>query len=80
MDFLLWLILAGTGYALIRYRFQIHNFVGSWGWAENYLGGTVNAIVLTGAGLIFVGFCYPFWVFDDFGKVDIATIPMESSK
>lgn len=64
MDFLVGIILVFTGISMIRYRFQVYNFVGEWDWAIKYLGGTVNAISITGALLIFVGVAFPLGAFD----------------
>lgn len=64
MDFLVGLILIIAGIIMIRYRFQIYHFVGEWDWANKYVGGSKNAIVLIGCGLIFVGVAFPFGAFD----------------
>ncbi len=64
MKLLAGLLLIVLGVAILRFRFQIHNFVGEWAWAQEYIGGTVNAISLFGALLIFVGVGYPFGVFE----------------
>ena len=52
--------------AILKYRYQIYDFTGSWGWAEKYLGGngTIFAISLIGMLLIGVGTAYPFGVID----------------
>lgn len=63
MDFVVGLILILTGIAVIKYRFMIYNFAGEWDWASKYVGGTTNAIVLFGMGLIFVGIAFPFGAF-----------------
>lgn len=66
MDWIVGLILVAAGVALLRYRYQVHNFVGEWDWAQKFLGanGTVVALSLIGAGLIFVGVAFPFGAFD----------------
>jgi hypothetical protein len=58
------LLIIALGIAILKYRYQIHNFTGDWGWAEQYLGGngTISAISLIGAFLIAVGTAYPFGV------------------
>jgi hypothetical protein len=60
------LLIIALGVAILKYRYQIHNITGDWGWAEQYLGGngTVSAISLIGAFLIAVGTAYPFGVVD----------------
>lgn len=35
-----------VAFALVKYRRQIINFTGTWGWAERYLGGGGTAIAL----------------------------------
>lgn len=64
MKFLLWLIIILCGVAIMRYRYQIYEFTGDWWWAEKYLwgNGTVHAISLIGALLVFFGTAYPFGV------------------
>ncbi|MBS9784462.1 hypothetical protein KGV55_03875 [Candidatus Gracilibacteria bacterium] len=66
MKFVMGLILIILGGVIIRYRYHIYHFTGDWGWAQRYLGGngTVTAISMIGAGLIFIGFAYPFGAFD----------------
>ena len=67
MKFLVGLILAISGVLVIRYRYQIRNFTGDWGWALKYLGsnGTITALALAGALLIAIGAAYPFGAFDN---------------
>ncbi|PID84355.1 hypothetical protein CSB09_01440 [Candidatus Gracilibacteria bacterium] len=66
MKFVIGFLLIILGGVIIRYRYHIYNFTGDWGWAQKYLGGngTVTAISLIGAILIFAGFAYPFGAFD----------------
>jgi hypothetical protein len=66
MKFLMWLLILLSGMAILRYRYQIYDFTGEWGWAEKYLGGngTISAISLIWALLIGIGTAYPFWVID----------------
>lgn len=65
MDFLVGIILVLAGISMIRYRFQVYNFVGEWDWAIKYVGGTVNAISIAGALLIFVGVAFPLGAFNN---------------
>ena len=69
MKLLTGLILIGVGIAILRYRYQIYNFTGEWGLANQYLGGngTITAIALIGIFLIGIGSAYPFGAFDNFG-------------
>ncbi len=69
MKLLTGLILIALGVAILRYRYQIYNFTGEWGWANQYLGGngTITAISLIGLLLIGAGSAYPFGAFDNFG-------------
>ncbi len=67
MRLLTWLILIAIGAAIIYYRFAIYEFTWEWGWANTYLGNTMNAIVLVGMILIGMGSAYPFGAFDGFG-------------
>jgi hypothetical protein len=46
--------------AILKYRYQIYEFTGEWGWAEKYVGNTTVAISLIGMLLIAVGTAYPF--------------------
>lgn len=64
MNLLLGIILIALGITIIRYRYEIHNFTGNWGWAEQYTGGTMNAIVLIGMLLVGVGTAYPLGAFE----------------
>lgn len=66
MKLLLGLIIILTGVAILKYRHQIHEFTGEWGWANTYLWGnwTVVAIALIGMILIWIWTAYPFWVID----------------
>lgn len=64
MKFVFGILLIALGIAIIRYRYEIHNFTGNWGWAEQYTGGTVNAIVLIGMLLVGMGTAYPLGAFD----------------
>jgi hypothetical protein len=66
MKLILWILIIALGVVILKYRYQIHDFTGDWGWAEKYLGGngTVAAISLIGALLIAVGTAYPFWAID----------------
>ena len=66
MAFLFGLIMIISGIAIIRYRYEIHHITGNWGWAETYLSGTVNAIVLFGMLLIAAGTAYPLGAFEGF--------------
>lgn len=65
MDWLVGIIIVVTGVAMLRYRYPIYHFTGEWGWAQKYLGsnGTVVAIALIGALLIFVGVAFPLGAF-----------------
>lgn len=67
MDFLVGLILIATGVAVIKFRYPLYHFTGDWDWAMRFLGsgGTVAAIAIIGAGLIFVGVAFPLGAFDD---------------
>ena len=49
----------GAGILTIKYRKQIMDWTGHWGWAERYLGNTVNAIILIGLLLMFFSVAYP---------------------
>jgi hypothetical protein len=60
----MWLLIILAGMAILRYRYQIYEFTGEWGWAEKYVGNTTVAISLIGMLLIAVGTAYPFWVVD----------------
>jgi hypothetical protein len=66
MDFVIWLLMIGSGVAIIRYRYDIQRITGNWWWAETYVGSTVNAIVLIGMLLIAAGTAYPLWAFEGF--------------
>ena len=65
MDWLVGLIIVVAGIAMLRYRYPLYHFTGEWGWAQKYLGsnGTVVAIALIGAFLIFVGVAFPLGAF-----------------
>lgn len=65
MKFLVWLLLIIIGFQVMRYRYMIYNFTGSWPWADRFLGsnGTVVAIILFGGILIFIGVAYPLGAF-----------------
>jgi hypothetical protein len=60
----MWLLIILAGMAILKYRYQIYDFTGEWGWAEKYVGNTTVAISLIGMLLIAVGTAYPFWVVD----------------
>lgn len=66
MDLITWILIIICWIAILRYRFQIYEFTGEWGWANAYLwgNGTIVAISLIGMILIAVGTAYPFWVID----------------
>jgi hypothetical protein len=66
MDFLLGFIIIGLWVATMRYRYEIHNITGNWGWAEQYTWGTVNAIILIGMILVWVGTAMPLGAFEGF--------------
>lgn len=72
MNFLIGIILIIVGILLIKYRYPIYHFTGDWSFAQQYLGanGTVVAISLIGAGLIFVGVAFPLGAFN---KEEIST-------
>lgn len=65
MDWLVGIIIVVAGIAMLRYRYPLYHFTGEWGWAQKYLGsnGTVVAIALIGAFLIFVGVAFPLGAF-----------------
>ena len=61
MKLFIGIMLIALGILVLRYRYQIHEFTGEWGWASEYLGGngTVVAISLIGMLLIGGGTAYP---------------------
>lgn len=65
MNWLVGLIIVVAGVSMLRYRYPLYHFTGEWGWAQKYLGsnGTVVAIALIGAFLIFVGVAFPLGAF-----------------
>ncbi len=67
MNFLVGIILILAGIAVLKYRYPIYHFTGDWDWASRFLGanGTIVAISLIGAGLIFVGVAFPLGAFND---------------
>ncbi|MBP6981727.1 hypothetical protein KBB25_03055 [Candidatus Gracilibacteria bacterium] len=67
MNFFYGLLIILGGIGIIQYRYKIHDTTGDWAWAEQYVGGTVNALVLIGMLMIGIGTAYPFGVFDDLG-------------
>lgn len=66
MKLILWILLILAWVGILRYRYEIHNFTGNWGWAEAYVWGTVNAISFIGMILILVGTAYPLGAFEGF--------------
>lgn len=80
MKFVIGFILIILGGIIIRYRYHIYGFTGDWWWAQKYLGGngTITAISLLGAILIFAGFAYPFGAFDQ-GQSGIIAPPIGNS-
>lgn len=81
MNFLVGLILIATGILVLKFRYQVYHFTGDWDWASRYLGsnGTIVAISLFGAGLIFVGVAFPLGAFEDEKKVDTNGTVIEST-
>lgn len=66
-----WMLVGiGLSYILIRYRKQIIDFTGTWGWAERYLGsgGSYTAVVFMAIGLFFLSITLATGGFDDFGS------------
>lgn len=70
MNFLIWFLLIGAGFAVMKYRYVIYGVTGEWWWATQYLwwNGTVTAIVLIGMLMVGWGVAYPFWVFENVSK------------
>lgn len=64
MKFLIGLLFIASGIAMMHYRYKIYDFTGEWWWAQEYIGGTTNAIVLIWMILIGIWVAYPFWVID----------------
>ncbi|MEF2175512.1 MAG: hypothetical protein V3575_03500 [Candidatus Absconditabacteria bacterium] len=60
----LFIMFASSGSALIYYSAHLVRIVGKWRWAEINLGGTRQAYVLVGFGLILIGFLILFGVLD----------------
>ncbi|MFO0763973.1 MAG: hypothetical protein U0518_03920 [Candidatus Gracilibacteria bacterium] len=54
-----------AGVALMKYRKQVYDFTGPFGWAERYMGsgGTATAIVLFGFASIVLSILYLFGYF-----------------
>ncbi len=82
MKFLLWLIIIACGVLVLKYRYQIYEMTGDWGWAEKYLGGTgtITAIALIGMLLIAAGTAYPFGVIEFMPKDGLPAFEINSSK
>ena len=66
MDILIGILIFSLGIVTISYRYAIYRFTGDWEWAMRFLGtnGTILAIILIWALLMFLGIAYPFWIFD----------------
>lgn len=60
MKILLGLIGILLSYAMVRYRKNIVDFTGKFGWAERYLGagGTYNAMILFALGIFLFSILY----------------------
>lgn len=60
MQYFVGLLIIGLGILVIYGRYYIYNFTGEWSFATEYLGGngTVVAITLIGALMIFYGTMY----------------------
>ncbi len=60
------LLLFAGGVGILKYRKIIHEWTGSWGWAEHYIGrgGTIVALCLIACAMM------GFGVATLFGKVD----------
>ncbi len=60
------LLMMITGAALMKYRKEVYDFTGPFGWAEKYMGtgGTSTAIVLIGFGLVIISILYLFGYFE----------------
>ncbi len=67
MQYILWILFFGLGFATIFYRYGLYKITGDWEWAMKFLGanGTIVAIILIGAILMFIGVAYPFGVFEN---------------
>ena len=62
-----------AGIALMKYRKQVYDFTGPFGWAEQYMGsgGTATAIVLFGFASIVLSILYLFGYFQVGMPVDM---------
>ena len=80
MDFLMWFIIIAVWVLIIYFRNAIYSWTGDWGWATQYLwaNGTMNALVLIWAILIFFGTSYPFWGLDTKGWIQNQSTTSES--
>ena len=74
------LLFLGTGLALLKYRRNVFEWTGRWGWAEKYLGngGTLTALALLGLALLALSVAYPLGAFDSLGSTSNGKLELTS--
>ena len=58
MQFIYGLMGIISAFVVIKYRYDIYKILGKIGWAEDYLGGTVNLIFFTAIIIIIISFLF----------------------
>lgn len=63
-----WIILFCLWVIVLKYRKNIYDWTGKFGWAERYIGSwwTVIVIILTWLLFIFLSVAYPMGLFDEY--------------
>jgi len=61
---LIFLLIAGIVFLVIRFRFQIHSFTGDISFFEKYFGTTENGIVIFAIFIFIMGLIYSFGSLD----------------